>query len=128
MKRNSLKIDKEIEYLLEKLKKIKKVKAVVLFGSYAKGTQKKTSDLDIAVLVDKWDKNLEAEVSSLSSNFYDVVIFDRLPLYIKFEVFKYGNILFVSDEDFLNKIKLRVLKDYIEMSRIYNQLKESVLK
>jgi predicted nucleotidyltransferase len=38
----------------EKVKNYLPVEMIVLYGSYAKGTAKKTSDIDIAVVVDKF--------------------------------------------------------------------------
>ncbi len=53
VKRN---IDKEIMDVIEKYIKVilenYKVKAIILFGSYAKGTNHKDSDIDIAIITD----------------------------------------------------------------------------
>ena len=49
-------IDKEIMDIIEKYIKVilenYKVKAIILFGSYAKGTNHKDSDIDIAIITD----------------------------------------------------------------------------
>ena len=64
MDRNNVKrvINKEISDIIDKyiaiLKANYKVTAIILFGSYAKGTQNEDSDIDIAVVTDdiKTDK------------------------------------------------------------------------
>ena len=49
-------IDKEIMDIVNKYVKVilanYKVKAIILFGSYAKGTQNEDSDIDIAIITD----------------------------------------------------------------------------
>ena len=53
VKRN---IDREIMDIIERYIKVilenYKVKAIILFGSYAKGTNHKNSDIDIAIITD----------------------------------------------------------------------------
>lgn len=64
MDRNNVKVEinKEIANIVDKYISIVKenydVEAIILFGSYAKGTQHKDSDIDIAIITDdiKTDK------------------------------------------------------------------------
>ena len=35
-----------------------KINAIILFGSYAKGTEHKDSDIDIAIVIDKFKENI----------------------------------------------------------------------
>ena len=44
------KIIKSIEKYIEKIRKYYKIDAIILFGSYAKGTQNEDSDIDIAII------------------------------------------------------------------------------
>jgi len=114
-----------VSRVIEELKRYSEVKAIILFGSHAKGKVKPISDIDIAVLFK--DPDLEAEIASYSSNVLDVVNFSRLPLYIQFEVLKHGKTLFVRDEEFLTRIKMEVLRDYLEMSYLYERMSERAL-
>ncbi len=43
-------IMKSIEKYIEKISKYYKIEAIILFGSYAKGTENDDSDIDIAVI------------------------------------------------------------------------------
>ncbi len=117
----------EINKTVNELKKQPKVMAIILFGSYVKGEQKPISDIDIAVIAKEPDKAIEAEVSSFSSNIFDLVNFHRLPLYIQFEVLKYGKPLFVRDEEYFSQIKMAVLKEYLEMTYLYERMSRRVL-
>ena len=101
---------KEIDALIDQLKKIESVKAAILFGSHAKGKQRRESDIDICVITEKKDdKALE-----LSSDKFDISLFDKLPLYIRYRVFKDGSILFNKDDKLLTKLKFWTLKHYLD--------------
>ncbi len=116
----------EIGRIVANLREFRKVEAILLFGSYAKGTAKPFSDIDIAVIAKNPDKSIESEIASHSSNAFDVVNFHRLPLYIQFEVLKYGKPLFVRDtKSFLEKRK-SVLREYLEMSDFYEKLSRRI--
>ena len=129
----------ETDEIVKDLKKYPEVMAIILFGSHAKGRAKPISDIDIAVITKdsnksleaekslETKKNLEAEISSFSSNILDVVPFFRLPLYIQFEVFKYGETLFVRDEEYLMQIKRDVLREYLDISYLYERMSRRIL-
>jgi hypothetical protein len=117
----------EIDKIVNELKTYPKVMTIILFGSYAKKKLKPLSDIDIAVMIKDPDKVIEAEISSFSSNIFDVVIFSRLPLYIQFEVLKYGKPLFVRDEKYFLEVKKEILKDYLEMSYLYERMSRRIL-
>jgi predicted nucleotidyltransferase len=114
--------------LIEKIKGFPEVLAIIIFGSYAKDTAKEISDIDIAVVVRNPDKHIESEIGSMYSKKFDVVLFHRLPLHIQFEVFKYGKEVFCRDEEALLEIKRKVLREYMEMSDMYERIKRRVLR
>lgn len=120
-------MDKELENIIEKIKAHEKVIAIIIFGSYIKGGFKPLSDIDIAVVIDKPDKEIEAEIGSLYSDKFDIALFHKLPLYIQFEVLNHGKEIFVRDEKTLLNIKRKVLREYLEMSQIYERIKRKVL-
>jgi len=118
---------REIEGIVEDLKKYSEVMVIILFGSYAKGKTKPISDIDIAVMLKDPNKSLEAEMSCFSSNIFDVVPFSRLPLYIQFEVIKYGKILFLRDDEYFQKLKSEILREYLDMSYLYERMSRRIL-
>ena len=50
----------------EKLKEKEKIKNVILFGSFARGNQRKDSDIDLFVDIEKKDKNYVEEITKES--------------------------------------------------------------
>ncbi|MCS7129856.1 MAG: nucleotidyltransferase domain-containing protein [Archaeoglobaceae archaeon] len=121
-------ISQEISKVLEKIKAHPDVLAIYLFGSHAKGEATQISDIDIAVIIENPTEESEAEIGSLYSQQIDLVLFHRLPLHIKAEVFKHGVELFVRNEEKLAEIKFLVLREYLEMERIYRSISAEVLK
>jgi hypothetical protein len=126
-------MEEEIDKIVKDLKRYPEVMAIILFGSHARGKAKPISDIDIAVITKdsnkslETEKSLEAEISSFSSNILDVVPFFRLPLYIQFEVFKYGKTLFVRDEEYLMQVKRDVLREYLDISYLYERMSRRIL-
>ena len=85
-----MELNHRLSKIVETIKSHPDVVAIYLFGSYAKGEQTPMSDVDIAVILDKPTSESEADVGSMATPEIDVVLFHRLPLHIKFEVFKHG--------------------------------------
>ena len=84
-------------------------------------------NVGIAVMLKEPDKSLEAEMSCFSSNIFDVVPFSRLPLYIQFEVIKYGKILFMRDDAYFREVKREILREYLDMSYLYERMSRRIL-
>ena len=121
-------LEKLLEGIVEQIKTCSKAVAVFLFGSYAKDTEKPLSDVDIAVILKSPDPEAEAEIGSLYSKKIDVVLFHRLPLHIQFEVLKDGREIFSRDDEYLFKIKMDVLRNYLETSWMYQRIASGVLR
>lgn len=114
--------------IVAEIKQHRKVFAIFLFGSWARGEQMPISDVDIAVLPDNPDRSDEADVGSMYSPTVDVVLFHRLPIRIQFQVLKEGHPLFVRDEQKLKEVTLQVMRLYHEMEWLYRRYFEEVLR
>lgn len=57
-----------IEDFINKIKKIKDVQKIILFGSVSRGVEDLTSDIDIAIFVKRKNKKLEREINNISNN------------------------------------------------------------
>jgi len=85
------------------LKDREEVKAVLLYGSYARNEQNIRSDIDICVVAPKLKTpkefaSLLGEIwRNIDANKYDVRIFEELPLYLKMEVIKNHKIIFSTN-------------------------------
>ena len=77
----------------------------------------------MAVILKDINPEVEAEIGSMYSDKVDLVLFHRLPLHIKYEVFKHGVPLFVRDEAFLKELQFKTMKAYLETSWLYNRIK-----
>lgn len=97
------------------------VEAIILFGSYARGTEKNTSDIDIAIkpvhnidsteLIDIKNK-LEAELC------IDVHLIDLNAINedFRYEILLSGKTLFCKNEYELEMYKLKMYSDYLLFS------------
>ncbi len=105
-----------IDGIVNELKKNKKVDAVYLFGSYAKGNAKPFSDIDICVITERGvSKKVKEEILSHSSKKIDISMFWELPLMIRFRVIKEGKLLYKKDEIKLQRVKVDTLKSYLDI-------------
>lgn len=114
----------------EKLKKLtgyfkkqKEVKLAYLFGSAAKGTMGKLSDIDIAVYLDeKLNKSKRFEIrlklisdisAILKTNKVDIVVMNEAPNALNYNIIKDGKILKFNAVK--AKIEFNILKRYLDM-------------
>ena len=106
--------------------KIKNVKAVYLFGSYTTGKVHALSDIDICVIGNLNEKEKSKAMSALSDNL-DITLFNDLPISIRFKMFKEGNPLIVKDKEFVDVLKMKTAREYIDFKYVINQYCEEVL-
>ena len=108
------------------------VVAVYLFGSAARGTRGKRSDVDIAVLTRARGATrrrslveyVQAACDALGTDNVDVVLLDRAPIVLRHEVFREGKPLLVRDPEALLRFRLessRVYLDTIPLRRIFEK-------
>ena len=62
---NNKRIMEIVQKYVEKICENYKVYAIILFGSYAKGTEHEDSDIDIAIVIDKFKDNIIVEFMKL---------------------------------------------------------------
>ena len=119
---------KNIEEIAREVTKIKGVKAVYLFGSYVTGKMHAHSDIDMCVFLDEEDEEAELKIMRYGTDNLDVSIFHRLPLAIQYRIFREGKSLIVKDEDFIYRIKKRVLWSYIDFKPHLDKMIEEKLR
>jgi predicted nucleotidyltransferase len=100
------------------------VVAVYLFGSAARGTRGKRSDVDIAVLTrargtsHRRSRSLveyvQAACDALGTDNVDVVLLDRAPIALRHEVFREGKPLLVRDREALTRFRLESSREYLD--------------
>jgi hypothetical protein len=100
------------------------VVAVYLFGSAARGTRGKRSDVDIAVLTRARETSrrrprslveyVEAACDALRTDNVDVVLLHRAPIALRHEVFREGKPLLVRDPEALTRFRLESSREYLD--------------
>lgn len=97
------------------------VVAVYLFGSSARGTRGKRSDVDIAVLTRARGTSrrslaeyVQAACDALGTDNVDVVLLHRAPIALRHEVFREGKTLLVRDAEALTRFRLESSREYLD--------------
>jgi len=121
---------KKLVRTLKKVSNFKKIKFIILYGSYAYGKPSKLSDYDFCIYYDddkkeRFDLRIKL-LGNLSSNF-DIQVFQDLPLYVRKEVLR-GKLIYYKDLSFVYDTAYETIKafndfkyayyDYIGMEKI----------
>lgn len=96
----------------KEISKIRGVSAVYLFGSYAKGTQRPYSDIDICVITGNIDEKTKGEILMHASRKIETHIMADLPLNIQFRVLQEGKPLCVNSKEKLLDTRFNVIRAY----------------
>jgi len=104
------------------------VRALVLFGSVARGTSREGSDIDIAVLLERQLKGerrrqLWAALSQLFSRDVDLTVLNHAEPLVRFRVACEGKILFVADGDAWETWKSYAVRQYWDTEKFREALK-----
>lgn len=130
--RNYHKIKKDVNELVEEivndLRKIKSVKSIILFGSYARGNQKPLSDIDICVLTNrKITDNVKSNIISYSSEKIDISLFWDLPVRIRYRILKEGKTILNKDDNLMHNITVETMDEYLDFKHIVDRNVRRVL-
>jgi len=119
--RKRIKPPAEAERLAAELAKNRDVDAVYLFGSFARGEQKTTSDIDICVIARENASRRELEGLADASDNLDVSVFQLLPPQVRYRVLKEGKPLFVRDESRIRSLEVFTVLDYLDFKHIIDR-------
>jgi len=128
-------ISKKLKYFFEKHEEIQ---FAIIFGSLAKGTANVMSDIDIAVMVDpRFDKvfpyGYQAELTTelmqaLKHNDVDVVILNDAPIPLKYQVLRYGKIIYIKDKQSRIQFQIDTINQYEDYKILYRVHEEALLR
>lgn len=114
------------------------VVAVYLFGSAARGTRGKRSDVDIAVLTRERGTSrrgsrslveyVQAACDILGTDRVDVVLIDRAPVALRHEVFREGKPLLVRDPEALTRFRLESSREYLDTIPLRRTFEEAFFR
>ena len=110
-------VEEAIEEFLRTIRKFeefKRVKFIILFGSAAEGNLTEDSDIDVCIYFD--GSKIEGEKFRLKllselPDYFDVQIFNSLPIFVRKEVLK-GKPIFIADRDFTYEIFYKTLEEF----------------
>ncbi len=118
----------DLDHLVGQLKSYKEVQAIYLFGSQATGKARPYSDVDICIMLAPGvTLKKQAEILSYSSEKIQLSLFDMLPLYIQYRVFKEGKVLFLRDELTIHRVTVRTVLHYLDFKTVLERHVEGVL-
>ncbi len=132
-------MDKEIIEQLERfLEKREEIQFAILFGSIAKGTSNKLSDVDIAVMLAPdfkdsspygYQATLTADLmQELKRNDVDVVILNEAPILLKYEIMRYGDFIHIRDKQARIQFQVDTLNQYEDFKHLYRVHEEAFHK
>jgi len=100
---------------IAELKNYKEIKAIYLFGSRAKNTQKPLSDIDLCAITKKTISNsVKLAILSNSSPLVDISIFWSLPIQAREKVLREGKLLYCSDQKHLQETQTRTMTQFLD--------------
>lgn len=108
---------KSLNELVSKIRKNRKVWAIILFGSQAKKRATPISDIDVCV-IGKLSEREKAKIESLGDEKIRIVFFDELSLPIRFRIFKEGKFLYLKEESLVNSIKAETMSRFLDFKPI----------
>ncbi|MCI9177730.1 MAG: nucleotidyltransferase domain-containing protein [Clostridia bacterium] len=119
------KITKIVELLKEQLN----CDAIVLFGSYARDTQRKDSDIDIAVKSKREILKTELfditqKVEEITKIDVDLVDLKKISDSFRYEILMNGKTLYCEDEVQFDLYKLDMFREYLEL----NESRKSIIE
>lgn len=127
-------MNKIIEEIKKKLIEKCNPEAIILFGSYARGTQNAESDIDLAIKTDKKMSkldifNLKNELEEIAKKDIDLINLDMINSDgFKYEILVNGIEIYCKDNYKFDLYKLDMYREYLELNEsrqdIINMIKE----
>ena len=112
-----------------------RVLVAYLFGSYARGLETPRSDVDVAVLLSEvperpleYYMHLERELAKVLEMDVDLVFLNDAPPLLKYQVIKYGRLLFSRDERVRVMFEAKSLREYLDFSRVLRRYDECFMR
>ena len=121
--------DKIVKILLDNLE----CEAIVLFGSYSRGTQNAESDIDIAIKVkEKIDKKELYRLSNLLADEFnkevDLINLDEIGDTFRYEILINGKKLYCKDELQFELYKLDMYREFLELNESRQEIISNIKK
>jgi len=109
--------------------------AVYLFGSQAEGSTTPGSDIDLAIVLpddcalpaaERLD--LIARLEELAGRRVDLIVLNRAPLPLQFEVVRTGIVLYESSNDARTDFEDRVVREYLDLEPMLRRSRQEIIE
>lgn len=127
-------MEEEIKIIIDFLyQNIENCEAIVLFGSYARGTQNAESDIDIAFkttvsMTKKQIFELTQALEDLLKIEVDLINLDDIGDGFRYEILITGKVLYCQDELSFENYKLRMFREYLELNESRQMIIDRIKK
>jgi len=117
-------VQKEVfEGLVSFFRGEKRVLVAYLFGSHAKRTQTRESDVDIAILLSETPEKLLEHYTYLMDKLFevfgadvDLIILNMSPPLLRYQVIKHGEVIYCRNEEVRIMFEARAQCEYLDFS------------
>ena len=105
----------------------KRIAAVYLFGSTATGRNRKSSDLDLAIVTKRTISGrerlrIEADLSSRLQRDVDLVIFGQAAPLLQHQILKNGRLIYENDPAERIRQEVRARAEYLDTRRLFREI------
>ena len=124
-------VKEKIPVISDYLSGISELSAAYLFGSYARGEQDHASDIDIALLfhenfssekMDEMELAIWKKLTEImKTDEIDLLVMNRIPLSIQFEIIKSGKIICNNDNDHRIQFELIASAKFWDFKRVKDE-------
>ena len=131
-----MEIKAKLKNIVQELKIKDKIELFFLFGSQARGDSNQNSDIDLAILLEEYyyqkinPLNLRSELiayfTSELGNECDVVLINQANHLLKYQIIKYGEIIYQADSMRYSTFFSRIVREHLDF-RYYKQLHNKLL-
>jgi len=128
-------LEDKVERLVTLFENEKNILVAYLFGSYARGYETLQSDVDIAVLLSEVPEklleyylHLERKLAEALEKDVDLVFLNDASPLLKYQVIKYGRLLFSRNERVRVTFEAKSLCEYLDFSRALKRYDECFMK
>lgn len=121
--------------LINFFKKEGRILVAYIFGSHAKGTNTRESDIDIAILLSETpEKTLDyqlylvKELSGILGDNVDLVILNNAPPLLKNQVIKHGKVIYSASERSRIIFEAKAQSEYLDLSMALKRYDECLIR
>ncbi|MBI5235748.1 MAG: nucleotidyltransferase domain-containing protein [Deltaproteobacteria bacterium] len=118
-----MEIGEVVDKISAVLQGFKEVEVAYLFGSYATGEARATSDVDIAILapqlgLDRFCELWSCITIAAGTERIDLVTLDDKPALFRYEVIKEGRLIYCKNDETLNDFEMKSWQAYMDGKHI----------